>query len=218
MLCVHDHDLWLQPSNGNSDKVRLNRCAPIGLQDDEENLLTLLDSEVVCDIMEEEEQADDWLPDMTVDFNAMILEGHTTIVQDILDELQSVNKSKWEGYSASDLFPDLLQNGANLNATCTVKDLKVIAQVLEVQTGWKFFTAKYSKWKNVNLIVEAFNLKNLLPPPQQQFNPPKTPKSLTYICNIIVNDKKYPNICLQSSYAYAVHSYYKKKWENYCMT
>ena len=42
---------------------------------------------MVCDIMEEEEQADDWLPDMTVDFNATILEGHTTIVQDILDEL-----------------------------------------------------------------------------------------------------------------------------------
>ena len=61
-------------------------------------------------------------------------------------------------------------------------------------------------------------MKNLLPPPQQQFNPPKTPKSLTYICNIIVNDKKYPNICLQSSYAYAVHCYYKNKWENYCMT
>ena len=149
--------------------------------------------------MEEEEQADDWLPDITVDFYATILEGHTTIVQDILDGLQSVNESKWEGYSASDLFPDLLQNGANLNATCTVKDLKVIAQVLEVQTGQKFFTAKYSKWKNVNLIVEAFNLKNLLPPPQQQFNPLKTLKSLTYICNVIVNDKKYLNICLQSS-------------------
>ena len=107
---------------------------------------------MVCDIIaEEEEQGDDWLPDITINFNANILEGHITIVQDILDELQSVNKSKWEGYSASDLFPDLLQNSGNLNATCTVKDLKVIAQVLEVQTGCKFFTPKVLQMEKCQL-------------------------------------------------------------------
>ena len=35
---------------------------------------------------------------------------------------------------------------------------------------------------------------------------------------MVVHDKKYSHVCLQSSYAYAVHCYYKKKWENYCIT
>ena len=122
---VHDLEIWkegFEMKHQSTDKP----TKLYGLQENESNLLSLLDPNVVSDIMSDAvNETESTLPDLEPDFNAKITSSQSTILQDIIGELVLLNPGKWMGTSIEDLFLDVLQNGQLLNSSCTMKDLQV---------------------------------------------------------------------------------------------
>ena len=215
---IHDLQIWKEgfemkhQSTGKPTKL-------YGLQENESNLLSLLDPNVVSDIMSGAvDETESTLPDLEPDFNAKITSSQSTILQDIIGELVLLNPGKWMGTSIEDLFPDVLQNGQLLNSSCTMKDLQAISRAMENNTGRCWFSWKLNKWQNVNMIVSAFNSQEVLGGPQKSETQKKNVPPLHYMCRQVLLDKNYPSLCVQSSYANAVHQVNKILWDLYART
>ena len=108
----------------------------------------------------------------------------------------------------------MLQDVSALHSACTVKDLVVIAKVLECFTGRAWYSSKFNKAQAVNKIAEAFDCKNFL---HEWSNEAKsyTPKSLSYLVSTYLKENC-THVQLQVSYATALHDVEKHKWEMRC--
>ena len=85
-------------------------------------------------------------------------------------------------------------------------------------TGRCWFSLKFNKWQNVNMIVAAFNSQQVLEGPPKIEHQKKSIPSLQYMCRQVLLDKNYPTLCVQLSYAFAVHQINKYLWDLYART
>ena len=197
----------------------------IGLTENEENLLSLLDDEFLQEIEEVCEHGEreldledeDVLPDLQVKqttLEKILNNKEFALIEAIVTDLGEFNIRKWENLTPDDLFPDMLQDVSALHSTCTVKDLVVIAKVLECFTGRAWYSSKFNKAQAVNKIAEAFDCKNFL---QEWWNEAKsdTPKSLSYLVSTYLKENC-THVQLQVSYTTALHDIEKHKWEMRC--
>ena len=170
-------------------------------------MLLLLDVDVVTDLRSahcSEYDTEEFLPDLTCIFEQTLGNQKLTLLQDILTELKNINENKWEGTKEEDLFPDILQNAKNMQIMCTVKDLQGIATAMEMHTGRCWYSSKLKKNENINNIVKAFQCQSLLNVQQNATNVPRQVKSLQFLSREVIKNDKYPIICLQFSYVYAL--------------
>ena len=108
---VHDLSIWQEGITMNH-QVTGKQPKLYGLQKNETNLLSLLDPDVVADIMAEAVDDDEsTLPDLDPDFNETVASSQYPILQDIVDELVLQNPEKWTGTTIEDIFPEVLQMG-----------------------------------------------------------------------------------------------------------
>ena len=182
-------------------------------------MLSLLDADIVAQLrnhQSSEYNTEDFLPDLTCSLEQMLGHEKLTLLRDILTELINVNESKWEETKEEDLFPDILHNPKNMQSLCTLKDLQTIAKAMEIHTGRCWFSAKLKKNENINNIVRAFQCQSLVDVQQNATNVPTQMKSLQFLCREVIKKDKYPTICLQFSYAYALLLLNKNIWNEKC--
>ena len=96
-------------------------------------------------------------------------------------------------------YPDILKDSEVLYEKCRVAELAKIAKVLESYTQRSFFSHQFTKAKNVNILVKAFEGSNFV---QEQVKTKRhilhTPRSLLQSCKAVILSKSYPTICLPS--------------------
>ena len=145
-------DLWEHPEQYSckSCKVPQVQSKQIGLHEEEENLISLLDPDMVAELqagVNNEPEGEDFLPDLTNMIQQTLANDNITLLRDILNELTNVNPRQWEETTEEDLFPDILQNARQMQTMCTLKDLQAIAKAMEMHTGRCWFLSKLKKKK-----------------------------------------------------------------------
>ena len=187
--------------------------------------MSLLDDEFLQEIEEvcehgerEVDQGDeDVFPDLQVKpttLEKILNSKELPLIEAIVTDLREFNLRKWENLTPDDLFPDMLQDVSALHSACTVKDLVVIAKVLERFTRRAWYSSKFNKAQAVNKIAQAFDCKNFL---QEWSNEAKsyTPKSLAYLVSKYLKENCSP-VQQQVTYTTALHNVEKHKWEMRC--
>ena len=114
------------------------------------------------------------------------------------------------------MFPDILQNAENMNKSCTIKDIQVIAKVLELHTGCSWYNYKERKHVNINMLVQAFAGSNFLVVKDRTATKTHSVKSLQYITKEYIKRDCYPLICLQAAYANALLKKLKHERDIHC--
>ena len=223
------------PEELNSDtKKKLVR--EIGLRSDEINLLSALNNDILHEVTETrielneesydslpDTEADDHLPDLVVQPSLLqrtLSSKHFDLLSTICKELIELDHDKWDGITAEAIYPDLLTSASEMMKTCRVKDVKVIADVLETFTGRKWYNYKEKKAINVNLLVSAFEGQELVNCSGEGEGVKKMkihqPPKLSLLCSQLIMSSEYSTISLQASYAQAVHCINKAKWMFNC--
>ena len=96
---------------------------------------------------------------------------------------------------------------------CRIPEITWIEKVLESYTGRSFYSTHLSKSRNVNIICKAFEGGNFVQENKKirQANM-NSMKTLVQLSKGIILNNLYPTVCLQVSYANALHKVTKSKW------
>ena len=222
----NDKDDQISDESGDVNPEKKTKKKQVGLTENEENLLSLLDDEFlqeIEDICEPAEgeldlQDEDVLPDLQVKpttLEKVLNSKEFALIEAIVTDLHEFNSKKWENLTLDELFPCILQDVSALHSACTIKNLVVIANILKHFTGRAWYSYKFNKARAVNKIAEAFDCKNFL---QEWSNEAKsyTPKSLiAYLVSTYLKENA-TQVQLQVSYAATLHGVEKHKWEMRC--
>ena len=194
----------------------------LGLRSHERNLLCALNQDILDEIgdlveahVADEEFDDDTLPDL--DGAPSLLEQSLTtqkfnILQSICKELRELDQERWGWITPDHLYPNLLTSSEQMMETFFMKDLKVIAGVLEHVTGRLWFTSQLRKAGNVNMLVKAFGSNDFVTVTSHPVIKMHNPKTLQLICRNSILSDEYPTLSLQASYARVVHCVNHSKW------
>ena len=144
---------------------KVNKKRKLGLQENEINILTLLDSEVLQAISAED-AIDPEEMDVPVisPLEKTLSSSEITLLSDICAGLKSLNPKKWSNLEPDNLFLDILQNPEEMLKAFTLKDIQTTLKTLERYTGQQWYSYKLSKCENINNIVAAFDSKEFLDP------------------------------------------------------
>ena len=135
----------------------------IGMMENEENLLHLLDQRVVSDILDDFDTCI-----LDEDATSTELLGHVLVnekcqlLPDIVKQLQYYDGRKWAGTSVEELYPAILTDGKELMKSCTVKEIAIISKVLEQHTDRFWFATGGLKGSHINTIVRGFGGNSLV--------------------------------------------------------
>ena len=221
--CRIHKDIYLEDYVQQTNKST-RRDAKVGLQENEENLLSLLDQSVVAEILrpnnmdgEQSEDEDDFLPDIVPveiddDLAAVLSSNGCSLLREILQDLQEYSEKKWSGLTTKDIYPDILCNTENLMAECTVKELNLIARAMENHTGRVWFKSSNRKLENCNLITSAFEGMQIEIQQNSQPTKKNVVKSLRFLCKETVEKDVFHPLVVQAAYANAVHSMELEMW------
>ena len=65
----------------------------------------------------------------------VMLNEKCKVIPDMISQLQYYNRTKWADTCADELYHIILINARELLKTCTIKEINIIAKVLEQHTG-----------------------------------------------------------------------------------
>ena len=139
------------------------RKKEIGINEGEENILHLLDSATVVQIVDDLDETQ--TPDDTTSTDLLLyvlLDECCVLLQDILAQLQYFDGAKWGTTSKEDLYLGLLTSTDDLMSKCMLKDLKIICKTLEHHTERSWFESAGLKSIHVNRIIRAFGRTDLM--------------------------------------------------------
>lgn len=197
----------------------------VGLCPDEENLLSLLDPDVLKEIEEESsnvELGEDELPDIVpIDkMKKALSTSACRLLDQILDELMIFNEKKWHGHMTADLYPGILGSAASICKNMIVKELQIVAKVMEMHTGRVWFSYKLKKLENANIIVSAFDgvtkedTREIKEKPKvQKESNIYQPKCLKYLCKEMIKTDRFHPLFLQVAYANGVLNMKRCIWQ-----
>ena len=174
--------------------------------------MELLDFEHDQDDVENE----DYLPDINdqqIPLKRLLSSENFRLLHDILEELREVDPVKREDVTVHDIFPDMLRDSKLLFERCRIPELSRIGKVLESYTGRSFYSSQLSKSRDVNIICKAFEGSNFIQENKRirQTNM-NNMQTLLQLSKGIILKNLYPTVCLQVSYATALHKVAKSKW------
>ena len=131
----------------------------LGLQESEQDILSLINSDINNENLTNLEDEDDTLPDLNpreMTLESFLLGDECSLLQNILNQLRNFNATKWQDKSKHFLYPHLLTDANEMMKFCIVKELNIIATEMRCITGRIWFSNGAIKSENVNLIVSAF--------------------------------------------------------------
>ena len=219
-----DYHLWLTQDPGNKQDIKKKGQKQIGLKPTEKNLLSTLPVHFQIEAMEildfehdpDDVENEDYLPDISdqqTPLERLLLSENFKLLHDILEELREVDPVKWEDVTVHDIFPGMLRDSQLLFEKCYLPEITRIGKVLESYSGRSFYSIQLSKSRNVNIICKAFKGSNFVQENkrirQANINSMKT---LVQLSKGITLNSLYPTVCLQVSYANALHKVTKSKW------
>ena len=139
------------------------------------------------------------------------------LLNDIKSDLAEYNPRKWTQTKLGSLYPEILRNPQALNKECTAKELNIIAKILQVFTGRKFYSPSMGKGANVNMLSKAFEGDNFISEVKCKFkHAVKNPISLTTQCRNFLMQSSYADTALKVSYAQVCHIVNKTEWDSKC--
>ena len=182
---------------------------PVCFQND---AMEILDFECDPDDVENE----DYLPDINdqqTPLERLLSSENFKLLHDILEELREVYPVKWEDVTVYDIFPDILRDSKLLFERCCIPEIAWIGKVSESHTVRNFYSTQISKSRNVNIICKAFESSNFVQENKKirQANI-NSMKILVQLSKGIILNNLYQTVCLQVSYANALHKVAKSKW------
>ena len=139
------------------------RKKEIGINERKENILHLLDSATVAQIVDNLDETQ--TPDDATSTDLLLyvlLDECCLLLQDILAQLQYFDGAKWGTTSKEDLYPSLLTSTDDLMSRCTLKDLKIICKTLEHHTERSWLESAGLKSIHVNRIIRTFGGTDLM--------------------------------------------------------
>lgn len=200
---------------GATDKKKQSTVV-CGLQDDETNLLSLLPQQLADHLATE--NAENILEGVNnTQLYKVLTAANFNLLNDIKSDLSDYNPRKWTQRKLDKLYPEILRNPQTLNKECTAKELIIIAKILQVFTGRKFYSPSMGKGANVNMISKAFEGDDFISEVKRKFKRAvKNPISLTTQCRNIIMQRSYADTALQVSYADVWHIVNKETWDSKC--
>ena len=199
-------------------KNRTKKRKIVGLLANEINLLHLLDKGMVSNILEEMEMGildEDATSTELLSF--VMLNEKCKVIPDMISQLQYYNGTKWADTCADELYHIILINARELLKTCTIKEINIIAKVLEQHTGQLWFTSGVLKAVNANIIVKGFRGELLH---DEQFtrrnNKISNPLTLTSLVKKVVLDEEYDVEKLRISLGTVLCHEVKSEWYAQC--
>ena len=143
-----------------------------GLKPAERNILSALPSNIVNPFLELEgndgkgtddsgEYLPDWMP-IQSGLQQLLTSQSFKLLENIAVELKEYAFDKWQHLTVSDLFPDILCDSKVLFAKCTQDEIRIISNVSESYTSRAFFNTTFTKARNANIIIRAFEGTNFV--------------------------------------------------------
>ena len=187
----------------------------IGLNENENSLLDILvtnNNQGEDDI--DNANADNYAPledNLTLD--NYLKSNKTPLLQNILNELQNFNSTKWKDTTVDEIFPELLTDGDLLLKRTMVKELQIICMELRCTTGRIWSSSQMVKSEIVNTIVKAFGgnsfaMRNEKRCVTQNYKP----ESLLRECTNLIKGPDYPVEHLQVPLASLTQIELHKQW------
>ena len=199
-------------------KNRIKKRKIVGLLANEIYLLHLLDKGMVSNILEEMEMGildEDATSTELLSF--VMLNEKCKVIPDMISQLQYYNETKWADTCADELYHIILTNARELLKTCTIKEINIIAKVLEQHTGRLWFTSGVLKAVNANTIVKGFRGELVR---DEQFtrrnNKISNPLTLTSLVKKVVLDEEYDVEKLRISLGTVLCCEVKSEWYAQC--
>ena len=201
-------------SNTNNRK-RLKKN--LGLQENEQDILSLINSDINNENLTNIEDEDDTLPDLNgreTTLEAFLLGDECSLLQNILNQLRNFNANKWHDKSKHFLYPHLLTDANEMMKFCIVKELNIIATEMRCIMRRIWFSNSAIKSENVNLIVSAFGGVRI---PNQEISRHKRkifqPDSLVLIASQALRNENFPVEHLQIPLATLIQRENTRKWK-----
>ena len=216
--------MWLTPDHGNKQDIKKKGQKQIGLKPTEKNLLSTLPVHFQNETMEildfecdpDDVENENYLPDISdqqTPLERLLTSENFKLLHGILEELREIDLVKWVDVAVHDIFLDMLRYSQLLFEKCHLPEITQIGKVLESYTGRGFYSTQLSKSRKVNIICNAFEGSNFIQENkrirQANINCIKT---LVQLSKGIILNSLYPTVCLQVSYANALHKVTKSKW------
>ena len=189
----------------------------MGLQENEQDILSLINSDINNENRTNLEDEDDTLPDLNLretTLESFLLGDECSLLQNILNQLQNFNATKWQDKSKHFLYPHLLTDANEMMKFCIVKELNIIATEMRCIMGRIWFSNGAIKSENVNLIVSAFGGVHI---PNQEISWHKRklfqPDSLVLIASQALRNENFPIEHLQIPLATLIQRENTRKWK-----
>ena len=204
-------------TNTSNTKNRKRLKKNLGLQENEQDILSLINSDINNENLTNIEDEDDTLPDLNgreMTLEAFLLGDECSLLQNILNQLRNFNANKWHDKSKHFLYPHLLTDANEMMKFCIVKELNIIATEMRCITGRIWFSNGAIKSENVNLIVSAFGGVRI---PNQEISQHKRkifqPDSLVLIASQALRNENFPIEHLQIPLATLIQRENTRKWK-----
>ena len=198
---------------------RKNSDMKCGLEPEETNLLSLLPQNI-ADNLALQYETDENIADTDnneTNLYKVLTAANFNLLNDIKSDLAEYNPRKWTQTKLDLLYPEILRNPQALNKECTAKELHIIAKILQVFTGRKFYSPSIGKGANVNMLSKAFEGDDFISEVKRKFKRAvRNPISLTTQCRNFLMHSSYADTALQVSYAEVCHIVNKTKWDSKC--
>ena len=126
-------------NTNNRNRVKRN----LGLLEGEQNILSLIDSDINDENLTNLEDEDDTLPDLNpreMTLESFILGDECSLLQNILNQLRNFNATKWQDKSKHFLYPHLLTDANEMMKFYIVKELNIIATEMRCIMGRIWFS------------------------------------------------------------------------------
>ena len=189
----------------------------LGLQENEQDILSLINSDINNENLTNLEDEDDTLPDLNprkTTLESFLLGDEYSLLQNILNQLRNFNATKWQDKSKHFLYPHLLTDANEMMKFCIVKELNIIATEMRCIMGRIWFSNSAIKSENVNLIVSAFGGVCI---PNQEISRRKRklyqPDSLVLIASQALRNENFPVEHLQIPLATLIQRENTCKWK-----
>ena len=187
----------------------------IGLNENENSLLDILvtnNNQGEDDI--DNANTDNYVPledNLTLD--NYLKSNKTPLLQNILNELQNFNSTKWKDTTVDEIFPELLTDGDLLLKRTMVKELQIICMELRCTTGRIWSSSQMVKSEIVNTIVKAFGRNSFaMRNEKRRVTQNYKPESLLWECTNLIKGADYPVEHLQVPLASLTQIELHKQW------
>ena len=189
----------------------------LGLQENEQDILSLINSDINNQNLTNLEDEDDTLPDLNpreTTLESFLLGDECSLLQNILNQLRNFNATKWQDKRKHFLYPHLLTDANEMMKFCIVKELNIIATEMRCIMGRIWFSNGAIKSDNVNLIVSTFGGVRI---PNQEISRCKQklyqPDSLVLIASQALRNENFPVEHLQIPLATLIQRENTRKWK-----